>query len=111
MNDLVFDDPTFFRHGSHSLPQPNDADGNSEREPAPPVPPGITFTVRNGPAGKTLLQDIEPDRHRLGARSSDRQEGSANGTFSTDGHAETISAKTFKKYFDDGINPAAVPTE
>jgi prepilin-type N-terminal cleavage/methylation domain-containing protein/prepilin-type processing-associated H-X9-DG protein len=54
--------------------------------------------------------DIEPDRHRSGARSKDRMKGSANYLYA-DGHVENISAKNFKSLFDQGINPAAVPTE
>jgi len=54
--------------------------------------------------------DIEPDRHRAGARSADRMKGSANYLYA-DGHVENISAKAFKNIFDQGINPAAVPTE
>jgi len=55
------------------------------------------------------LNDIEPDRHRPGARSSNRQRGSANYLFA-DGHVETISAKDLKARFDRNENPAAVPT-
>jgi len=36
--------------------------------------------------------------------------GSANYLYA-DGHVENISAKAFKNIFDQGINPAAVPTE
>ena len=52
--------------------------------------------------------DIEPDRHRVGARAADRTEGSANYLYA-DGHVENISAKEFKSLFDQGINPALVP--
>jgi hypothetical protein len=54
------------------------------------------------------LHDIEPDRHRVGARSPDRFKGSAN-YLDADGHAENIPAATLKVMFDRGINPAAVP--
>lgn len=54
--------------------------------------------------------DIEPDRHRSGARSADRTKGSSNYLYA-DGHVESISAKAFKALIDRGINPALVPTE
>jgi hypothetical protein len=56
------------------------------------------------------LHDIEPDRHRVGARSPDRLKGSAN-YLDADGHAENIPAATLKVMFDRGINPAAVPLD
>jgi hypothetical protein len=56
------------------------------------------------------LHDIEPDRHRVGARSPDRFKGSAN-YLDADGHAENIPAATLKVMFDRGINPAAVPLD
>lgn len=56
------------------------------------------------------LNDIEPDRHRSGDRSSDRTKGSANYLYA-DGHVENIRANEFKELFAQGINPAAVPTE
>lgn len=54
------------------------------------------------------LNDIEPDRHRTGARAPDRMKGAANYLFA-DGHAENRSARDFKATFDKGINPASVP--
>lgn len=54
------------------------------------------------------LNDIEPDRHRSGARASNRLKGSANYLFA-DGHAENKQAAEFKALFDRGINPASVP--
>lgn len=56
------------------------------------------------------LNDIEPDRHRIGARALDRLRGSANYLYA-DGRVENISAKDFKQLFDQGINPAAVPCD
>lgn len=57
----------------------------------------------------TALNDIEPDRHRAGARAPDRMGGSANYLFA-DGHVENRTAEDFKSLFDKGINPAAVST-
>lgn len=60
-----------------------------------------------------VLEDIEPDRHVTGTRSnlpSDRVKGSSNYLFA-DGHVENIPAATLKQKLDQGINPAAVPTE
>lgn len=54
------------------------------------------------------LNDIEPDRHRVGARAADRMKGSANYLYA-DGHAENKSAREFKSLFDRGINPSDVP--
>ena len=56
------------------------------------------------------LNDIEPDRHRSGARSGNRTKGSANYLFA-DRHVENIKADTFKSLFDKGTNPAIVPLE
>lgn len=55
------------------------------------------------------LNDIEPDRHRVGSRAPDRMRGSANCLFA-DGHVESRTARDFKTIFDEGINPASVPT-
>lgn len=55
------------------------------------------------------LNDIEPDRFRAGARASDRMEGAANYLYA-DGHAESRAAREFQASFDQGINPASVPT-
>ncbi len=55
------------------------------------------------------INDIEPDRHRVGARAPDRMRGSANYLFA-DGHVENRAARDFKTIFDQGINPASVPT-
>jgi prepilin-type N-terminal cleavage/methylation domain-containing protein/prepilin-type processing-associated H-X9-DG protein len=56
------------------------------------------------------LNDIEPDRHRFGARASNRLKGSANYLYA-DGRVENKSASELKSLFDRGINPAAVPAE
>jgi prepilin-type N-terminal cleavage/methylation domain-containing protein/prepilin-type processing-associated H-X9-DG protein len=61
----------------------------------------------------TVLEDIEPDRHVAGPRSnlsSERVKGSANYLFA-DGHVENIPAKIMKQKVEQGLNPAAVPTE
>lgn len=55
-----------------------------------------------------IINDVEVDRHRNGARKSDRLTGSANYLYA-DGHAASISAAELKKISDSGINPAAVP--
>ncbi len=55
------------------------------------------------------LNDIEPDRHRKGARAANRLQGAANYLFA-DGHVETIPAKDLQLRFARGENPAEVPT-
>jgi prepilin-type N-terminal cleavage/methylation domain-containing protein/prepilin-type processing-associated H-X9-DG protein len=109
VNDLVFDDPTYFRTVAIPYPSRTLLMGILSENRAPSTT-GDHIHGAEWTSWKNALQDIEPDRHRLGARSSDRLEGSSNYLFA-DGHAEMISAKTFKKNFDEGINPAAVPTE
>lgn len=109
VNDLVFDDPTFFRMVAIPSPSRTILTAILSENRAPSTT-GDHIHGAEWTSWKNALEDIEPDRHRPGARSTDRLEGSANYLFA-DGHAETISAKAFKKYFDDGINPAAVPTE
>jgi prepilin-type processing-associated H-X9-DG protein len=109
VNDLVFDDETYYRQVAIPFPSRTLLMGILSENRAP-------STTRDHIHGaewtswKNALQDIEPDRHRMGGRSPDRLEGSANYLFA-DGHAETITAKAFKKSFDEGINPAAVPKE
>lgn len=55
-----------------------------------------------------ILADIEPDRHRAGARAPDRLKGSANYLF-IDGHVETIEARDLKARVNSGQNPGAIP--
>ena len=59
---------------------------------------------------KAALNDIEPDRHRSGARASNRLKGASNYLYA-DGHVENIAARDFKALFDRGINPAKVPVD
>lgn len=58
---------------------------------------------------ETASSEIEIDRHRMGARASDRLNGSANYLFA-DGHARNIPAAEFKALWDSTDNPAEVPT-
>lgn len=109
LNDQVFDDPRY--NSPIKLPQPSktilmfilSADRN----------PSQTWDHVHGgewTSWAAALYDTEPDRHRSGERSDDRTKGSSNYLFA-DGHVENISAREFKGLFDQGINPAAVPTE
>lgn len=73
--------------------------------------PSVTRDHIHGAEWKSwgaALNDIEPDRHRLGRRDASRLKGSANYLFA-DGHVENIPAVRMKSYFDRGINPAEVP--
>lgn len=109
VNDMVFDDPTYFRQVAIPFPSRTLLMGILSDSRAP----STTWDHIHGAewtSWKNALQDVEPDRHRLGARSADRLDGSSNYLFA-DGHAENITAKAFKKFFDEGINPAAVPKE
>jgi prepilin-type N-terminal cleavage/methylation domain-containing protein/prepilin-type processing-associated H-X9-DG protein len=59
----------------------------------------------------TLLNDVEVDRHRPGARAkfaAQRTRGGANYLYA-DGHVEGIPAVAMKQRLDAGINPAEVP--
>jgi len=55
-----------------------------------------------------ILNDIEPDRHRVGARAANRLKGTSNYLFA-DGHVENIRAADFKVRVESGENPARVP--
>ncbi|MDR1284472.1 MAG: type II secretion system GspH family protein [Opitutaceae bacterium] len=55
-----------------------------------------------------VKDDIDPDRHRFGARSPDKLAGTSNYLY-VDGHVKNIKATDFKAVVDSGINPAAVP--
>jgi prepilin-type processing-associated H-X9-DG protein len=57
-----------------------------------------------------VANDIEPDRHRAGARAPERTKGSANFLYA-DGSVRNISASELKARVDQGFNPARVPTE
>ncbi|MBT3596174.1 MAG: type II secretion system protein [Verrucomicrobia bacterium] len=57
---------------------------------------------------KGVIDDIRPDRHRVGSSNADRTEGYANYLF-VDGHVESIHGKEIKRKFDAGINVAHPP--
>lgn len=109
LNDLVFDD---YQHNSFlKIPRPSETilmfilSANKN--------PTLTWDHIHGGEWTSwinALNDIEPDRHRAGGRAQNRLKGSANYLFA-DGHVENISAAEFKKKFDQGINPAAVPID
>lgn len=109
LNDLVFDDPVYFRqtaipHPSRTLLMSILSESRAPSTTSDHIH-GAEWT-----SWKNALLDIEPDRHRVGARSSDRLKGASNYLFA-DGHAETILASDFKSRLESGINPAAVPQE
>jgi prepilin-type N-terminal cleavage/methylation domain-containing protein/prepilin-type processing-associated H-X9-DG protein len=54
---------------------------------------------------KHVLGDIQPDRHRTGAQTADRTNGSANYLYA-DGHVENMKAARLKEQIDAGTNPA-----
>lgn len=66
-------------------------------------------THSRGWAGwNNVIQDISPDRHRVGASAPDHSRGQSNYLYA-DGHVETIDAKAFKALVDSGVNPARPP--
>lgn len=62
--------------------------------------------LRSGWIG--VIDDISPDRHRAGAASPDRTEGSANYLY-VDGHVAPIAGREIKKLIDAKINIAQPP--
>jgi prepilin-type N-terminal cleavage/methylation domain-containing protein/prepilin-type processing-associated H-X9-DG protein len=109
LNDLVFDSADFNR--LFKIPRPSKtlllAICSESRAPS------ITRDHIHGSEWRSYnaaLSDIEADRHRIGSRAPNRLKGSANYLFA-DGHVENISAANFKRLFDQGINPAVVPTD
>jgi prepilin-type N-terminal cleavage/methylation domain-containing protein/prepilin-type processing-associated H-X9-DG protein len=106
MNDLVIDSPQYNR--LTNIPSPGRTillfSLSENRAPSTTRDHihGSEWTSWNA-----ALNDIEPDRHRPGARSSNRTKGSANYLYA-DGHVKNIKAQEFKSLFDRGINPAAV---
>jgi prepilin-type N-terminal cleavage/methylation domain-containing protein/prepilin-type processing-associated H-X9-DG protein len=109
LNDLVFDSAQF--HKSSLIPRPGRtlllAVLSENRSPS------TTRDHIHGAEWTTwgaALSDIEPDRHRRGGRARDRMKGASNYLFA-DGSARSITARDFKSYFDQGVNPAEVPTE
>jgi len=109
VNDLVFDDPTYFRLVAIPFPSRTLLMGILSESRAPSTT-GDHIHGAEWTNWTNALQDVEPDRHRSGARAKDRLDGSANYLFA-DGHAEAITAKAFEKTFAEGINPASVPNE
>ena len=55
---------------------------------------------------KSVINDIQPDRHRLGKPSEDHSVGKANYLFA-DGHVKSVEARIIKSLIEKGINPAA----
>lgn len=107
LNDLVFDSADFNR--LLKIPRPSKtlllAILSESRAPS------ITRDHIHGAewtSWNAVLNDVEADRHRNGARAANRLKGSGNYLFA-DGHAENISAAEFKARLDSGINPAEVP--
>jgi prepilin-type processing-associated H-X9-DG protein len=107
LNDLVFDDPRFFRLTAIPFPARTLLLATLSENRAPSATAdhihGAEWTNWTN-----ALRDIEPDRHRWGGRSPDRLKGSSNFLFA-DGHAEPVAARELKSRFDAGVNPAAVP--
>ena len=56
----------------------------------------------------SVLEDIQPDRHRTGAPKEDRSQGRANYLF-VDGHVESIAAAEVKRLIEQGVNIAQPP--
>ena len=54
---------------------------------------------------RSFINDVQPDRHRLGSAVKDRSTGKANYLFA-DGHAEAVDALVLKAMITAGINPA-----
>ncbi len=55
-----------------------------------------------------VLQDIQPDRFRVGGPNQDHTRGSANYLY-CDGHVDSINAPILKRKIDQGVNFAAPP--
>lgn len=109
LNDLVFDDPTYYQ--TQRIPyRSRTLLAFILSEDRAPSRTNDHIHGDEWLAWNFMLNDVEVDRHRTGARAQDRLKGSANYLFA-DGHVENISAAAFKDFFDRGINPAAVPTE
>ena len=53
----------------------------------------------------SFINDVQPDRHRLGRAVKDRSVGKANYLFA-DGHAKAVNAYVLKSMIEAGINPA-----
>ncbi len=109
LNDLVFDSGTYHRMVSIPLP--------AETfilfilsENKTPGPTADHIHGGNWSNWHAALDDVEVDRHRTGGRAPDRMKGSANYLFA-DGHVENLKASEFKRYFDNGYNPAEVPVQ
>jgi len=57
---------------------------------------------------KSVLVDIQPDRHRIGGANTDHTQGAANYLYA-EGHVAPIKATTLKKRYDSGENIAKPP--
>jgi prepilin-type N-terminal cleavage/methylation domain-containing protein/prepilin-type processing-associated H-X9-DG protein len=55
-----------------------------------------------------VINDIAPDRHHAGSRSSDRTQGTSNYLYA-DGHVETIPAAEVRRQIESGVNIALPP--
>jgi len=53
----------------------------------------------------SFINDVQPDRHRLGSAVKDRSSGKANYLFA-DGHVKAVDASKIKSMFKAKINPA-----
>lgn len=107
MNDLVVDSPEYNRISNIPRPEKTMLLFCLSDDRAPSL---TRDHIHGGgwSSWRAALNDIEPDRHRPGARSSKRTSGSANYMY-VDGHVENIKAQELKSLFDQRINPAAVP--
>lgn len=106
LNDLIFDNPEY--HQAYRIPNRSHtfmAFILSENRAASRTWDHVH--AEEWSAWNYALNDVEVDRHRVGARAEDRLKGSANYLFA-DGHVENIRAEEFKSFFDRGINPAEV---
>lgn len=107
MNDLVVDDVRY--HNQFWIPEPSRTMLlcvlSEDRAPS-----GTRDHIHGAEWGSwaAILGDLEPDRHRSGARSATRTSGSSNYLY-VDGHVETIEASALKRKVDAGLNPAMPP--
>ncbi|MEM7396976.1 MAG: hypothetical protein AAF492_32015, partial [Verrucomicrobiota bacterium] len=76
------------------------------------LPPGITSDhthSRAWPSGwDTVLEDIQPDMHRVGSARGDHTRGKSNYLFA-DGHVDSIEGKDMKKIWEQNRDFARPP--